>query len=97
MTLVEVLEPAVSVKAKEELAHSLVRVMHHLKLSTTFLADIVMAELNKLGKWKTLLFVLEEIMAQNHPNSKGMYTAYWLSSCTTKSHRSLNGCCFVEY
>ena len=48
--LVEVLEPTISVKAKEELAAVLVAVHHHLNNAQDFLTDILVTEVNRLGK-----------------------------------------------
>jgi hypothetical protein len=48
--LVEVLEPVISVKAKEELAAVLVAVHHHLNNAQDFLTDILVTEVNRLGK-----------------------------------------------
>jgi Ras/Rap GTPase-activating protein SynGAP len=48
--LVEVLEPAVSVKAKEELAAVLVAVFHHFNVAQDFLTDVLVAEVNRLGE-----------------------------------------------
>ncbi|XP_013413034.1 ras GTPase-activating protein nGAP isoform X4 [Lingula anatina] len=48
MCLVEVLEPVISVKAKEEIAMSMVRIMQRLGKADHFLPDIVMGEIDKL-------------------------------------------------
>ena len=48
--LAEVLEPVIRVKAKEELATCLVNVLHKNGHCKDFLTDIVMAEVDKLGK-----------------------------------------------
>ncbi len=47
--LAEVLEPIVSVKAKEEIATTMVNIMQHLGCAKQFLSDIVMAEVDRLG------------------------------------------------
>ena len=48
--LVEVLEPLISVKAKEELATCMVNILHKNGHAKDYLADIVMAEVDKLGE-----------------------------------------------
>ena len=50
--LVEVLEPMISVKAKEEIASCLVNIMQKLGQAKEFLTDIVMAEMDRLGNIK---------------------------------------------
>ena len=45
----DILEPQVSVKAKEELATSLVHILQRRGRAKEFLTDIVMAEVDKLG------------------------------------------------
>jgi hypothetical protein len=47
--LVEVLEPVISVKAKEEIAAVLVAVFHCFNMAQEFLTDILVAEINRLG------------------------------------------------
>ena len=48
--LVEVLEPVLAVRAKEELATSLVHILHKTGHAQDFLTDIIMVEVNKLGQ-----------------------------------------------
>ena len=48
--LVEVLEPLISVKAKEEIATTMVNILQRLSSAKDFLSDIVMAEVDKIGK-----------------------------------------------
>ena len=50
MNLVEVLEPQISVKTKDEIATTMVNILQKLGKATDFLSDIVMAEVDKLGK-----------------------------------------------
>ncbi|GAV02560.1 hypothetical protein RvY_13106-2 [Ramazzottius varieornatus] len=45
------LEPRVGIKAKEELATTMVHIMHKLGLSSVFLVDVVMEELNVLDDY----------------------------------------------
>ena len=47
--LVEVLEPLISVKAKEEIATTMVHTAQRLGNASEFLSDIVMAEVDKIG------------------------------------------------
>lgn len=49
-TLVDVLEPVIDVKMKEKLATVLVAVFHKESLIQDFLTDILVTEINKLGK-----------------------------------------------
>ena len=49
--LVEVLEPVISVKAKEELATCMVNILHKNGHAKDYLSDIVMAEVDKLGQY----------------------------------------------
>ena len=51
LRLVEALEPVISVKGKEEVATCLVRVMQKLEKAQTFLPDIIIAEINKIGTY----------------------------------------------
>jgi len=48
--LVDVLEPIVDVKMKEKLATVLVAVFHNQGLVQNFLTDILVTEINKLGR-----------------------------------------------
>ena len=50
VTLCEILEPIISVRAKEEIATTLVNILQRLGCVKEFLSDIVMAEVDKLGK-----------------------------------------------
>lgn len=45
------LEPVMSVKAKEDLATSLVRVLHKQGLAHNFLCDLIMSEVHALGEF----------------------------------------------
>jgi len=49
-TLVDVLEPVIDVKMKEKLANVLVAIFHKEGLIQNFLTDILVTEINKLGK-----------------------------------------------
>ena len=49
MTVSEMLEPAIGVKAKEDIATALVAVMQREGYAQKFLADIVMADVDKIG------------------------------------------------
>ena len=51
MNLVEVLEPQISVKTKDEIATTMVNILQKLGKATDFLSDIVMAEVDKLGTY----------------------------------------------
>jgi RAS protein activator-like 2 len=53
--LVDVLEPLVSVKAKEEVATSLVHVFQRLNKVKDFLTNIVMVEIDRLGEEKYII------------------------------------------
>lgn len=46
----ELLEPAISVKAKEDIATALVHIMQREGLAKNFLADLVMMEIERIGK-----------------------------------------------
>lgn len=48
--LCEVLEPVIGVKAKEDIATALVHVMQREGLAKQFLADIVMMDIDRVGK-----------------------------------------------
>jgi RAS protein activator-like 2 len=48
--LCELLEPAVGVKAKEDIATALVNIMQREGLATRFLADIVMLDIDRVGE-----------------------------------------------
>ena len=50
MTVCDLLEPAIGVKAKEDIATALVAVMQREGYAQKFLADIVMADVDKIGK-----------------------------------------------
>ena len=58
--LVEALEPQISVKTKEELATTLVKVLQKMGVARDFLSDIVMTEVLKLGRQAAIrkLFML---------------------------------------
>lgn len=49
----EVLEPVIGVKAKEDIATALVHVMQREGLAKEFLADIVMMDIERIGKIST--------------------------------------------
>lgn len=49
MTVCDLLEPAIGVKAKEDIATALVAVMQREGYAQKFLADIVMADVDKIG------------------------------------------------
>ncbi len=46
----EILEPVVSVKAKEDIATALVHIMQKEGLAKNFLSDIVMMDIKRVGK-----------------------------------------------
>lgn len=50
MTVCDLLEPAIGVKAKEDIATALVAVMQREGYAQKFLADIVMADVDRIGK-----------------------------------------------
>ena len=50
MTVCDLLEPVIGVKAKEDIATALVAVMQREGYAQKFLADIVMADVDKIGK-----------------------------------------------
>ena len=54
MNLVEVLEPQISVKTKDEIATTMVNILQKLGKAADFLSDIVMAEVDRLGELFTL-------------------------------------------
>lgn len=49
MTICDLLEPVIGVKAKEDIATALVAVMQREGYAQKFLADIVMADVDKIG------------------------------------------------
>ena len=51
MVIAEMLEPCIGVKAKEDIATALVAVMQREGYAQKFLADIVMADVEKIGAW----------------------------------------------
>lgn len=53
--LCEVLEPVIGVKAKEDIATALVHVMQREGLAKQFLADIVMMDIDRVGKCNSLV------------------------------------------
>jgi RAS protein activator-like 2 len=59
------LEPAVGVKAKEDIATALVHIMHREGLAREFLADIVMLDIDRVGKYLFPVFLLN-ILTQKH-------------------------------
>lgn len=48
-TICEILEPVVSVKAKEDIATALVHIMQKEGLAKNFLSDIVMLDIKRVG------------------------------------------------
>lgn len=46
----ELLEPAISVKSKEDIATALVHIMQREGMARNFLADLVMMEIERIGK-----------------------------------------------
>lgn len=50
-TICEILEPVVSVKAKEDIATALVHIMQKEGLAKNFLSDIVMMDIKRVGKF----------------------------------------------
>ena len=50
MPLCTQLEPILSVKAKEDFATSIVRILHKKKLAKEFLCDLIMVEVDALGE-----------------------------------------------
>ena len=51
MTISQLLEPAIGVKAKEDIATALVAVMQREGYAQKFLSDIVMADVEKIGDY----------------------------------------------
>lgn len=50
----ELLEPAISVKSKEDIATALVHIMQREGMARNFLADLVMMEIERIGKLNPL-------------------------------------------
>lgn len=50
MTVCEILEPVVSVKAKDDIAQVLLRILQACGIAKEFLVNLVIAEINSLGK-----------------------------------------------
>ena len=48
------LEPLLGVKAKEDFATSLVRIMHEQRIAKEFLGDVIMSEVDVLGEFEEL-------------------------------------------
>lgn len=55
-TICEILEPVVSVKAKEDIATALVHIMQKEGLAKNFLSDIVMMDIKRVGEFRKLIF-----------------------------------------
>jgi hypothetical protein len=51
LNICELLEPAVGVKAKEDIATALVNVMQKEGLAKNFLADVVMLDIDRVGEF----------------------------------------------
>lgn len=49
-TLCDLLEPVISVKAKEDIATSMIHIMQREGLARNYLADLVMMEIDRIGK-----------------------------------------------
>ncbi|VDO60825.1 unnamed protein product, partial [Onchocerca flexuosa] len=56
LSLCRILEPTLGVKAKEDLATVLVRVMHKLHMAKYFLCDLIMSEVDVLGIYLFIFF-----------------------------------------
>lgn len=52
MSVCDLLEPVIGVKAKEDIATALVAVMQREGYAQKFLADIVMADVDKIGRYR---------------------------------------------
>lgn len=57
----EILEPVISVKAKEDIATSMIHIMQREGIARNFLADLVMMEIDRIGKVDTNYFFLHII------------------------------------